>query len=206
MIRERVLNSIYEERKSNSWHNPCEYPFDFHASEVGDCQRKLYFKRTIPFKPTRVIEASLLLFETGNFFHREIQRLFKDEEKEKEIKMSFKNFNIIGKADIVCGGVIYELKAVSTLPSLPYPHNEKQVECYMRGLKKETAFLVYVKKSTLETLEFEIKKNDIRWKEILNRCESVAIAVKEKNIPLGEFTPNCRYCSFYEQCRKLKYY
>ena len=206
MIREKILQSIYDYRKSQKWHRTSEFPYDIHASETRDCLRKLYFKRTVKLPPTRTLDRTLLLYETGNVYHRAVQALFPEAEIEKEITIKLKGFRIIGRADLVHNGTIYELKAVSTLPSLPFERTEYQVECYMRGLRKQSAVVVYIKKSTFESVEFEVKRDDLRWVDIKTRARKLVRAYDEKNIPQGEFTSQCRWCPYYSQCRKLKYY
>jgi len=206
MIRERILQSIYEYKKSKQWHSPYDNPFDIHASEIHDCLRELYFKRTIKLAPNRTLERSLLLYETGNIYHRAIQALFPQVDIEKDVEINFGEFRLIGRPDIVYNGVIYELKAYSYLPAQPYEQTEYQVEVYMRGLKKQSAVIVYIKKSTLEIIEFEVQRNDLRWQDIKTRAKKLVEAYKDKNVPVGEFSPSCRYCVFYSHCKKLKYY
>ncbi|MHA1329789.1 MAG: PD-(D/E)XK nuclease family protein [Candidatus Hodarchaeales archaeon] len=207
MIREVVLQHIAQREKDpNQWHSPHDHPFDFHASEVGEsCLRKLYFKRTI-LLPFRRREKSLLLFETGNVFHWFLQSLFPENETERPVRLKFKEFNIIGRADLVHNGEIYEFKAVSSLPSLPYEIHECQVEVYMRGLRKKTATIVYVKKTTFDTLEFQVQRDDLRWKEICLKVRKVVEALKNKVAPEPNFSPSCRWCPYYSICRKLRYF
>jgi len=206
MIREKILQAIREYRESEQWHEPLRFPFDIHASETGEkCLRKLYFKRTVELA-FQEQEKTLLLFETGNVFHRYIQSLFPDNQIEKEVKIRFKDFRIIGRADIVLNGTIYELKAVSRMPTSPYEPHKCQVEVYMRGLHKERAIICYIQKSTFETLEFEVERDDIRWQEIVLRVRKLVQALKEKRVPEGTYSPSCRWCPYYNICRKMRYF
>jgi len=206
MIRERILQAIAEYRASQNWHDPTRFPFDIHASEVGDkCLRKLYFKRTVELA-FQEQEKNLLLFETGNIFHRYIQGLFPDAQIEKEVRIRFKDFNIVGRVDIVFNGQIYELKAVSRMPTSPYEPHKCQVEVYMRGLRRERAIICYIQKSTFETLEFEVERDDIRWQEIVLRVRKLVQALKEKRVPEATYSWNCRWCPYYSICQKMRYF
>ena len=204
LIRQRILEAIEEYRNSDRWHDPIEGVF--HASEAGEkCLRRLYFKRTVSI-PFQRMEKHLLLLETGNIYHRYIQSLFPEAEIEKEIEIKGRDWRIVGRVDIFHNGTIYELKATSRLPPEPYELHKCQVEVYMRGLRKKNAVLVYIQKQKLDMLEFEIDRDDIRWQEIKTRFKKVTRALREKITPEAEFSPNCRWCLFYNHCRKMRYF
>lgn len=172
----------------------------FGVHELIYCLRKAYYRRKLGEKifPT---EDQLWWIYRGKLFHRVWGSLFeKNEVKGEHITPS--GIRIIGHADIIHDGCVYELKSVNSLEGVPREWHEKQVKAYsfIFGMKK--AKIVYISFRGVRVVDVPTDDAEEVIRELERRAEVLKTSL-DRDIPpdpspLGVW--ECRFCPFREYC------
>lgn len=172
---------------------------EFHASTTGSCVRRLYYDFIEPEQPD---DDAWKHFELGN----RMENIFEDalvQRHERKyvvnampIKVDLGEYHIVGETDpVVIGdnGEIEELWEVKSTSNLSYVRSKPkwphvcQLHCYAYGLDllnpSDTRKIVYIDKTSLETVTHEVSFEQGIWTHILNKLETAYDALQAGEPP-----------------------
>ena len=155
----------------------------FYVSQVGTCNRMLYFIKKFGYKFDIKITK---FYQIGRILHEFIQKNLFDNSMETEIPLTinFKNLIISGRIDCIHKNEIYEFKTASYLPKEPIKKDILQLNMYLSQHKDKTGKLIYISKMNLDSLEFEFKFDQKLYELSLQKFEKVYECLKNNTIPI----------------------
>ncbi len=178
----------------------------FRVSEVGRCLRYLYFLYVLGrledvSKKPEVIEGKTI---HQNFQNEWITTV--DEEAKPEEKAMFlhENFAVLGKADLVSGEKVIEIKTTTRIPNRPYLTHVRQLNFYLGLFGKKEGTLIYIERNGNGRKEFSIKFDADMFLVDLARFEKLYRALTELRVPEREPTPLCNFCEYSFLCEKIE--
>lgn len=191
----------------------------YHVTELTH-PRRSFFNRTIGYAKGWT-DDSYVAFLIGRATHRAIQSSFSKRELEIRVARDFGGFMVVGSADIISEGTLYELKTYASLATLikrgrPEPDHVWQALAYYSLLRAsqpwlartiKTIKIIYLGKTgrgAKQYKEFKFKPKDIS-DEILSRTTALHEALKS-GTPPAEKCPAwlCNYCEYTESCGGIK--
>lgn len=168
---------------------------------VTPCIRRSYFARKLDKSYTL---KDLYILGRGRAFHSWFNEFFSM--NEVKVVKRFKNFSIVGIVDALEqteeGTVMYEIKSVTRIPKVPYPHHVTQLQAYY-SLARETfevdrLVLVYLSMNDFTT--FQVEKKDV-MKDLYRRARILHNAILKDVPPPIEDTTTCFFCPFRSTCQ-----
>lgn len=161
------------------------------------CLRKQYnYYALLSGKEAKEIpDDTVLLLAGGVVFHRLVQSL-RDNNKpywdKVEVECSVKvevaggEIAIVGHADAIKDGAVYEFKHTRTLPSKPtFPH-VLQLNFYLAALRMLRGVLVYTgydAEGGLSVREFPILYSDWHFEHLISRAQTLHVLLVNKEPP-----------------------
>ena len=193
----------------------------YYPSEIGSCLRKVWFSYK---KPKELDKDKIKIFQVGIMLHDFIADVLRSEktpevrliDSEVPFKLYFPDFMISGRVDDILiveengKKILVEVKSTKSLNMINEPQDAhvKQLQIYMHALKIPNGMIVYVEKSSLKTIEFEVEYDEEQVKEIMKRFEKLHefIITNKMPEPEAKLDPNknwmCKYCEYREECER----
>jgi len=186
-----------------------KYPEDtIFPSEVGVCFRKSYFARKFEFEKG----INELVLDLGELHHERIENYFVEKlgcQAEVEVKGEIEGLKISGRADLICGNDLLEIKTISTNYFQIKEYHLYQIAIYyhllqQQNFKIDNIYIIYLNRINKEVKQFQIDKKIIdqylqkaidwikKFKEYLKMTDY-------KNIP-GVNNYLCKNCEFKSRC------
>ncbi len=178
----------------------------FRVSEVGKCMRFLYFTRVlgrledISSKP-EVVEGKTL---HENFQNEWIEQVDSEAKQEEEAMFLHDKFVVRGKADIVSGDKVIEIKTTNKLPPRPYETHVRQLNFYLGLFKLEHGLLIYLLRNGNGRREFEVGFDEGMFLNDLRRFEKLYECLTSFIVPEKEPSPLCNFCEYRFLCDRMK--
>jgi CRISPR/Cas system-associated exonuclease Cas4 (RecB family) len=193
----------------------------YFPSEVGSCLRKVWYSYKYPSE----IDPELRkVFKIGDIIHDFIVEVLRSE-KNPEIKLlsselpfveKIGDFLVSGRIDDVIkvesNGKVYivEVKSAKSLDLIneAKENNVMQLQLYMHFTGVHDGVLLYVDKTNLKSKAFEIKYDESKAMEALNRFRKLHKHLVENTLPEPEAKLNskmswmCKYCEYKDMCDK----
>lgn len=172
---------------------------EFHASTTGSCPRRMYYDFVEPKRPGK---GAWKHFELGN----RMEDVFEDALAEKHgskyvinrvpIDIDFGQYKIVGETDPVVINdnmeidTLWEVKSTTNLSYVrnkpKWPH-VTQLHAYAYGLdlmnRPGARKIVYIDKTSLETVTHEVSFEQGIWKHVTNKLETVYEALMNGEPP-----------------------
>ena len=182
-------------------------------SALGRCYRYQYWNRADEPKTELTDARGLRVFACGNLFHDFVQQFYPDAQKE----VSFKEEDVAGRADIVVGDEVIELKSVHSYQfhhfrKAGYDINKEkyanilQLMTCAHFLGKPKGRLVFISKDDLCISEYGFYLN--AWEpEIMKELSTLRRYWDIKELPPPE--PRAyggkegKYCPYWSKCNEL---
>ena len=189
----------------------------FYASELGDCQRKIFFKVT--GVECEAMEPRMYrLFQQGDQVHMRLMSVLyslgvvtASEVKIPEIEL------FRGRADgILCidgENYVLEMKSINSfgfqkLGVMPKPEHMKQIQLYMHYFNIPKGIILMENKGNQELKEFVITKNVDIIQNLIKQFTELKELIKQGKVPpipdksSWEYDM-CAYCGYKEHCNKI---
>lgn len=204
----------YDELRNEKYKNRPKGRQYFYVSDALKCKRMLYFEFQEDIEPEKLSVDLLGRFNYGNEAQDRIRNYMRlgGIYVEDEISLPSNKLNIHGRCDGILTEKgndeksIVEIKTIN-LREVKQPMKEHiaQLQLYLHFLKVEKGVLLYESKHTNIFYDFPIKYDLIQTNEILHYFETVAIHLKNKDIPLVnqdyvEDKYPCNFCTYIEHC------
>jgi len=172
----------------------------FGVGRLISCLRKAYFDLT---EEVPISLEKLWIFSRGHAIHDYVQKDLPNEDVELFLEKEFGTFNVIGFADAVHDGTLYELKTTASIPDKPKEAHIMQSQSYYSLLspekQKEIKDIIIIYFSLHKIKHFEIpKRNMLSYLEA--RGTILAEALKHGIPPNKEVSWLCDYCEYKEFC------
>lgn len=193
-------------------------PGAFWASEVGKCPRNLYYSFAEKRSPTT---ENLRIFKVGTLFHEHIQNLIKDLEgtafksvvNEKYIMVTDMetDLNITGQADIYItafppdSSFVVELKSEKNIyyRNSPSTHHVSQLMIYLRALRIDHGYIIYIQKDNLQTKTFRVDYDKDLFNGIMSKMRSLYKSMLDMELPAKSAEAwECKFCPYKPLCEK----
>ena len=162
MINERLEKWLKERDFKRSIAKGVYYAsqLSFYPHEIEEIRRKYQEETDIDL---------LKIFRIGVLFHDFIQsNLFQD--AFTEVPTSYKvneNISIVGRADILLGDTIIELKTTSWEVKQINQKHIAQIMFYLGSLKKKKGIIAYVNKKDFSIQEFSVEFSESKFKQLI---------------------------------------
>jgi len=191
----------------------------YYPSEIGTCLRKVWY--TYKF-PQEIKPELAKIFEVGNIMHDFVVEVLKSEKNpdvellksEFPVKQEVEDFLISGRVDNLIlikesgKNVLVEVKSTMDISRVwdASPHNIVQLQLYMHLIGVHNGILLYIDKRNLQSKIFEIKYDERKAMEIIDRFKQLHKTLKEDQVPEPEARGDkktlwmCRYCEYRERC------
>lgn len=193
----------------------------YYPSEIGTCLRKVWYTYNYPLE----LKPELIkIFEVGNIMHDFVVEVLKSEKNpdvellrsEFPVRQEIDDFLISGRVDnlilIKASGknVLVEVKSTMDVSRVweASPHNVIQLQLYMHLIGVHNGILLYIDKRNLQSKIFEIKYDEKKALEIIERFRLLHRSLKEEAVPEPEARGSkstlwmCRYCEYHDRCYK----
>ncbi len=172
----------------------------FGVGRLISCLRKAYFDLT---EEVPMSIEKLWIFSRGHAIHDYVQKDLPKEDVELFLEKEFGKFNVIGFADAVHDGTLYELKTSATIPDKPKENHIMQAQAYHSMLpeekQKEIKDIIIIYFSLHKIKYFTIpKRNVLSYLEA--RGTMLAEALKHGIPPNKEISWLCDYCEYKQFC------
>ena len=180
----------------------------FYPSALGNtCDRYLYLAYN-GFIQERPLDAKLQrIFDNGAYQEDRMADYFANLDilisRELRVKLDYPV--ISGRVDFVLTHDKYkeialELKSINTrgfnaLKQAPKPEHEIQLQIYLNLLPLDHGVVLYENKNDQQLKAFELQRDPIKWKEIIDRCLRIMEMIEIPNICGGN-----RWC----QCKSVQ--
>ena len=180
----------------------------FYPSALGNtCDRYLYLAYN-GFIQERPLDAKLQrIFDNGAYLEDRMADYFANLDilisRELRVKLDYPV--ISGRVDFVLTHDKYkeialELKSINTrgfnaLKQAPKPEHEIQLQIYLNLLPLDHGVVLYENKNDQQLKAFELQRDPIKWKEIIDRCLRIMEMIEIPNICGGN-----RWC----QCKSVQ--
>ncbi len=185
------------------------YPEDtIFPSEIGICFRKSYFARKFEFEKG----INELVLDLGELHHERIENYFVEKlgcQAEVEVKGEIEGLKISGRADLICGNDLLEIKTISTNYLQIKEYHLYQIAIYYHLLKQQNfridnVYIIYLNRINREVKQFQIDKNIIdqyfqKAIDWIKKFKEYLKLTDYKNIP-GVNNYLCKNCEFKSRC------
>lgn len=167
------------------------------VTELLYCLRKAYLRRKYE---RELLDEQKWWIYRGNIFHALWGSLF--DQSEIQVVHEVGDFKIVGHADIVYEGCVYELKTVTSLSNIPKEHHIKQILAYAHFLGLDCAKLIYVSFDGFEVIEVPTEGAEEVVRELEERARVLINAVRTDTPPPAEpMGPwECEFCEVARFC------
>lgn len=179
----------------------------FHASSVGYCERQIFLTKLSAKMFDNQIKGSMAI---GTLIHHYIQsfpEILEHCEVEHDIILSVPNSQayIKGRTDIMLknGQYVWDIKSIKTLAYVletPMREHVEQLNIYMAGANAQAGQLIYVQKSDMQTVTFNLVFDQEMLNHSFYKVSSVYEALKKwdaegrfDKIPFAR--DSCYHCS-----------
>ncbi len=200
LIEEMVYNAFRRVWEKNRWvftppHNR------IYVTEVTQCPLKAWLNRTIGGPTSKEKMVVLIL---GDDVHYLLQNEFPLGLAEKSYEKKYGDITIVGRVDREMGDVLLEFKTASRIPGKALSHHVDQMQLYFWLTGKERGFIVYVAKTNGQVKAFEVRRDEERISELLERAAELSRSLAKGKPPLPRLSEEekwqCRYCEFTDYC------
>lgn len=137
-------------------------------------------------EPPEMPTKALLVMELGNIIHEYVQKLYPKNQVEVKLEIKQDNFVVKMSIDILEPYRVMELKTVSFIPKEPYEEHSWQVQLYMGASKRDHSFIIYIDKTTFQMKEYMVKFDEVLYRSILTRFETLHQHIIKKVVPKRE--------------------
>lgn len=211
-ILQQLLNDAIrqrEEREVTAWY----------ASRLGSCLTGLYLERK-GFPPeTEFDDRTLRVFAAGKLFEEFIINLLKKSgtAHETQTPISWPEYDLRGRADLVLDGVVYEIKTMHS-HGFHYMrkngergklHHRMQLWTYLKCLNLTRGELVYISKDDLTILQYPVLLEDKALEaEVLKELTILKRAWEQSlpPVPVPDTDWRAKYCRWHRQCISFSTY
>jgi len=209
MLIEKI-NKYFESQKDR------ERDRKFHVSEVGNCDRALYFD-FLGYEKEEIDAATRMKFHNGNVSHRKIVSILLGCNDINVVGAEVtipENDLITGRADLVVS-LDNQLYVVDIKTIADYGFNLLssvsdisknyiyQIQLYMHFLKIPNGIILFENKNTNEMKEFFISYNKDLCEKLIERMKNLKIKIDNKIVPEKPYDLEdwqCNYCRFKKVC------
>jgi CRISPR-associated exonuclease Cas4 len=210
-----MISEYLRKQRENSHHE--RHDGVFYASEMGKCDRAIYFSHKIPQK--ELPDETIKIFHMGDVVHDMIKEIFNQNsfkylffEHPANITDTETNLNIDGRIDIY--GMTnrnerfaVELKSIKSLAYLTSPLQQHMIQLmlYLRAKKLNEGMVSYIEKNTLQTKTYKVKYNEMIFLRTLIKARKIYKCLKAGKLPERNptYESECNYCIFKEECEKV---
>jgi len=191
----------------------------YYPSECGSCLRKVWYS----YKNPKEVDKELMkVFEMGNIIHGFIVEAIKSEKNphveliETEAPFQFRegNITVSGRIDDVVlvklngKKYIVEVKSTAGLKwtNEPTESHVFQLQLYLHNKKIEDGIILYIEKNTLQCKPFEVKYDEEKAQEAINRIKALHQFLVEDVMPEPEAKTKekmqwqCKMCQYEKEC------
>ena len=128
-------------------------------------------------------------------------RVLIESEFSKKLKINGKEYEIVGRPDIVIIGgegnkLIIEIKSAKSDMNIPYEHHILQTKLYMWLLNANEGYLVYI--TPERVCEYSISSLDKNFLSDDDVANMIKELLEKKNVP--KYKWECKYCKFSSLC------
>ena len=171
------------------------------VTELLHCLRKSYLRRKYKCKP---LDQQKWWIYRGNVFHSLWCSLFS--QHEVEMVHDLGDYRIVGRADIVHEGCVYELKTVTSLYYVPREHHIKQVLAYAHMLGLNCAKLIYVSFNGFTVIDVDVSDAAKVMEELKAKAKILVDALRNGTPPPPSpvFPSECEFCEVASLCHDQK--
>ena len=201
--QEDLKNSILELSSSEGRYQKNVY----RISELVYCPAKSYYYRVLGRRPR--LNGKML---SGTLFHEKLPEIMGkiiDSSHlafEVECRKDYKDFSIMGHADVVNDDTVYEFKYSASRLTGKLPLNYYlQANAYAHMLNKPNYAVVFVHSLSLDVNMLAGETDDEAFKIVEKQAEEIHNALKEKEAPSGPmYDWECRYCGLKDVCENYR--
>ena len=186
----------------------------YHASDMGKCVRSIYYKHVYGSKTN---PGSYSNFHLGNRIEYIAQEALAHYfgwhyvKNSFRIRLDYRDFEIVGETDLLLLNNNFELETmfeIKSIKSLGYvrrkanDNNIMQVHAYMKALKLNYCYIVYIQKSDMDVIGHLIEFDDQLYEEGLERLNLLHSCLVEENPPdpVPYMDRECGWCSYRPVC------
>jgi len=207
MLKE-IIDKFYSLKQKHRDRKPA-----FYISEVGKCPRAIWFSlKNYPKKPMKPRVARVL--EHGDHTHMRLMSVLFSMGlvKAAEIEIPANEF-IKGRADAIITidneQYVLEIKSINKtnfLKTEPIKEHVMQLRLYMHFFKIKKGILIYENKDNQELKEYVINQDDVMTKNLFAAFNKIKEKFEKNEVPeipkdLKKWV--CKYCDYYEECKKI---
>ena len=192
----RILSAIEKAVLVEVSHDYSLPPNKIWVTEIAGCLRQAFFNRIMLREKGVGIAYSIL---RGRFFHEVVSRNLpigiterNPRTKVKRLETSYEEIELRGRADIVAGSYVIDLKTSDRAPKEPLKEHINQIQLYMFLYEKNKGALVYLTKDGL--VHFVIERDENLIQRLIEKAKALSKALRENRLPDGEVGPWCKWC------------
>ena len=190
---QRILSAIEKALLTEAGKEYLVSPSQVWVTEVSQCLRQAFYNR-IMVRERNVGAAYSIL--RGRLLHEVIIKNLPMGESEhvlepKSTKLG-EDTELRGRADLVAGSYVVDLKTSERVPSEPPQEYVNQIQLYMLLYDKPRGMIVYITKAGLK--HFIIERDESLIEKLKEKAAKLSRALRENRLPDPETGPWCRWC------------
>ncbi|GIU72567.1 MAG: hypothetical protein KatS3mg003_2113 [Candidatus Nitrosocaldaceae archaeon] len=166
-------------------------PNKISIDECIGCLRRSYYNRIEPSRESKKVRL-----------HKVLTNSMRTKRKEFAID----NITIVGYADAIIDGVLFNIMVSNELPKEPLPKDLLYLNANLCIFNIDNGVLIYTD-GVGNTIEFSLSRDNRVFNELIRRIRILNTLLKEQKIPIIEPSEECIECQYQERCymRKWKY-
>jgi len=200
----------------------------FYISDVGKCDREVYYHFRHPEEKRPLADKTLVLFRHGDLYHEEIQDRLKKEKvidspRDMEYGLEDLEIEVTGRLDIFIkednGLAVGEIKSKNPYAFKAAEPDQKEIDqllwyiyCAKRSRSQrkrnilDYGYLIYVERGEVSEFPYRVFKIDFdeeKMRKILSRFRKLREAINREEIPQRQYERDsiaCQYCRFSDFC------
>ncbi|MCE4613817.1 MAG: PD-(D/E)XK nuclease family protein [Desulfurococcales archaeon] len=195
----RILSAIEKALLTEAGREYLASPSQVWVTEVSQCLRQAFYNRVMVRERNVGAAYSIL---RGKLLHEAVLKNIPLGESEKvletrSIRLGEGDTELRGRADLVAGSYVVDLKTSERAPSEPPREYVNQIQLYMLLYGKPRGMIVYITKAGLR--HFTIERDDSLIEELKKKAVKLSKALRENRLPEPETGPWCRWCPWASQ-------
>ena len=200
MDREKLRNNIMQLSKEDRYK-----PNEYRVSELVYCPAKSFYYRKLNRKP--LLNGRML---SGLMFHEKLPDIMKglveDPEFEVECSKVYRDYRIVGHADVVNSNKVWEFKYSASKLNGKLPlYYYLQANTYATLLDKQYYAVVFVNSYNLDVNIIEGKTDKKALKFLEDQAKYIHNSIKNNTVPKGPmYDWECKYCDLKDVCEHYK--
>ena len=178
-------------------------PNEIAVKELSGCLRRAYLDRKTAeeFKEEEIDISKAIDSVRGTAIHEYLQHRLKEAKREAlaedEIELNGVIIRVKGKADLVMGDEIVELKTVRFMPKQAYEDHVNQLQYYMNLLGKPKGRIVYIATEGQKGVrDFIFERKGEYLSMLKERAIQLYYALIKDEIPRAEIGTWCKTCKW----------